>query len=230
MSIIGKAIISKATGKKAIIKAVSGNKLSVSFDGLATVTVPMDLFYIDSKLKEEIEKETKKVVIQESRSYAKRKESQRNTAYSEIDEIDAKDKLEFYRINEVLNTCFGTDYDAWMKATWKLNDKYSCWFPKLTYTLKDEPAAFGCVNAISEDWNTLIYDELKDSVADTSNDNHDTAIIFAREPNNGPILFRGVYEYNRELSSYKHYVHKRIATKIRIIGNPAYDIELLDKK
>lgn len=66
--------------------------------------------------------------------------------------------------------------------------------------------------------------------ADTSNDPHnDRVIVFAREPDNGPILFRGVYAFDKERSSYKHYIYKRVSSKIRIIGNPAYDIEMLNK-
>ena len=230
MEIIGKAVKSKATGMKGTITGISGNKVSVSFDGHASIPVPYSLLEIDEETMNAIESEAKKTGSQAARNYiARNKERQTEIAYGRIDELDARDKIKFYKIHELLNTCFGTDYAAWMKGTWSLNDYYWCWFPKLVKTLKDEPATNGCTNVISEDWNTLIYDEHKSTVADTSNDPHDDrSIIFAREPDNGPILFRGVYEYNREQSSFKHYVYKRIATKIRIIGNPAYDIELLD--
>lgn len=229
MSVIGKTVKSKATGQIGTITGISGNKLSVSFDGHASITVPISLFDIDPDIMKEIEEETVSQDLQSSTKYVKRGINQTPVTYGRIDYLDAIDKKEFYRINELLNTCFGTDYQAWMKGTWQLNDYYWCWFPKLVRTLKDEPATNGCTNVISADWNTLIYDEHKDTVADTSNDPHnDRAIVFAREPDNGPILFRGVYAYDRSQSSYKHYVYKRIATRIRIIGNPAYDIEMLD--
>lgn len=147
---------------------------------------------------------------------------------SKYDELDAKDKIEFYRVSEVLNACFGTDYDAWMKATWPINDNYRCWFPKLVKTLKDAPAAYGCVNVISEDWDTLIFEDRKTNAIDYRKPHRGLRVVFAREPNNGPILFRGVYVQDEDQSIYKHYIFNRIATKIRIIGNPAYDIELLD--
>ena len=230
MEIIGKTVKSKATGQEGIITGVSGNKLSVSFDGHASITAPMSAFNIDSDLQKEIEEETYKQGKSSATTYTKRNSEEASVSYGRIDHLDAKDRIQFYRINEVLNTCFGTDYQAWMKGTWPLSDYYWCWFPKLVKTIKDEPATFGCINVISEDWNTLTYIETKDTAADTSNDLHnDRAIIFAREPDNGPILFRGVYAYDREQSSYKHYVYRRVASKIRIIGNPAYDIEMLDR-
>ena len=230
MEIIGKIVKSKATGMIGTVTGFSGGKLSVSFDGHASISAPMDLFDIDPEVRQAIEEETKKQDVNTAKTYRKRNLEQVPVSSRRIDHLDADDKLEFYRIDEILNTCFGTNYQAWMKGTWPLNDYYWCWFPKLVKSIKDEPASNGCINVISEDWNTIIYDETKDTVADTSNDPHnDRAIVFAREPDNGPILFRGVYAFDKELSSYKHYIYKRASTKIRIIGNPAYDIEMLNR-
>ena len=230
MDVIGKTVRSKATGMIGTVTGFSGGKLSVSFDGHASISAPMDLFDIDPEVRQAIEEETKKQDVNTAKTYRKRNLEQVPVSSRRIDHLDAADKLEFYRIDEILNTCFGTNYQAWMKGTWPLNDYYWCWFPKLVKSIKDEPASNGCINVISEDWNTIIYDETKDTVADTSNDPHnDRAIVFAREPDNGPILFRGVYAFDKELSSYKHYIYKRASTKIRIIGNPAYDIEMLNR-
>ena len=230
MKIIGKIVRSKATGMAGTITGFSGGKISVSFDGHASISAPMDLFDIDPEVRQAIEEETKKQDVNTAKTYRKRNLEQVPVSSRRIDHLDAADKLEFYRIDEILNTCFGTNYQAWMKGTWPLNDYYWCWFPKLVKSIKDEPASNGCIHVISEDGNTIIYDETKDTVADTSNDPHnDRAIVFAREPDNGPILFRGVYAFDKELSSYKHYIYKRASTKIRIIGNPAYDIEMLNR-
>ena len=231
MSVIGRTVKSKATGLKGIITGISGNKLSVCFEGNISITVPVSALDIDEETMKLIESEIKTTSPESSSSYISRKDNQKTEiVYDKIDILDAKDRIPFYRVADVLNTCFGTDYKAWMKGEWQVSNLYWCWFPKLVKTLKDEPAAFGCVNVISEDWNTLIYDEHKITTPDTSNDPHDDrSVIFAREPDNGPIFVRGVYVYDHEQSSFKHYVHKRIATKIRVIGNPAYNIELLDK-
>lgn len=230
--VFGQTILSKATGITGTLIGISGSKAVVSFDGRTNITVPLSSIIIDDNTLKLIEMEMKTVPVNKTnqiRKQSKQNDGPNNVVSGKIDLLDAKDRLQFFRINEVLNACFGTDYAAWMKGVWPLNETYWCWFPKLVRTLKDEPATNGCTNVISGDWNTLIYDEHKDTVADTSNDPHDDkSIVFAREPDNGPILFRGIYVYDREKSSYKHYVHRRIATRIRIIGNPAYDVELLD--
>lgn len=229
MNVIGKTVKSKATGQKGIITGITGNKLSVSFDGHASISAPISVFDIDPELQKEIEEEANTQGKSSATTYTKRSKDQTPVSYGRIDHLDAKDRIEFYRVNDVLNTCFGTDYQAWMKATWPVNDECHCWFPKLVKTIKDDPAAYGCVNVISEDWNTLVFDDHKTNAVDYRGPHRGLRIVFAREPNNGPIMFRGVYVQDEEKSTFKHYVFNRIATRIRIVGNPAYDIELLDK-
>lgn len=229
MSAIGTTVTSKATGKKATITGFTGNKVLISFDGHASVPVSLSLLNLDPYAKEEIEREMNSGAIKEASTYAKRKDGRNDIVYGKIDELDAKDKIQFYRVNDVLNTCFGTNYSAWMKASWPINENCRCWFPKLVKTLKDEPVAHGCVNVIFEDWNTLVFDDKKTDAEDFKEIHRGLRVIFAREPDNGPILFRGVYVQDEDQSEYKHYVFKRIATKIRIIGSPAYDIEMLDR-
>ena len=53
-------------------------------------------------------------------------------------------------------------------------------------------------------------------------------LIFAKEPNGGDYIFRGVYVRDVDKSSPNHRVSKRIASKVRLIGDPTYDIELMD--
>lgn len=230
MNIIGLTVKSKATGQTGTVTGISGNKLCVSFDGHASIAAPIDLFDIDSETKKAIEEEINAQSTKSEKTYVKRNSERPSVNYGRIEYLDAKDKIEFYRVSEVLNACFGTDYDAWMKATWPINENCRCWFPKLVKTLKDEPAAYGCVNVISEDWNTLVFDDQKTKTEDFREIHQELRVIFAREPDNGPILFRGVYVLDEDKSTYKHYVFNRIATRIRIIGNPAYDIEMLDIK
>lgn len=232
MNFISITVKSKATGQTGTITGISGNKLSVSFDGRTSISAPLDLFDIDPKVKQLLQAAMGASDIDTADTYVKRTRSsteQSSGAYKKIDILDAKDRIEFYRVNDVLNTCFGTDYKAWMKATWPVNDRCHCWFPKLVKTLKDDPAAYGCVNVISADWNTLVFDDHKTNAVDLRGPHRGLRIVFAREPDNGPIMFRGVYVQDEEKSTFKHYVFNRIATKIRIIGSPAYDIELLDK-
>ena len=53
-------------------------------------------------------------------------------------------------------------------------------------------------------------------------------LIFAKEPNGGEYIFRGVYVRDGEKSKPNHDVSKRIATKVKLLGSPVYDVELLD--
>ena len=147
--------------------------------------------------------------------------------------IDAKEKVEFNSIFEAINATVGTNYTSWMKATWSpdSNDKrrFRIWFPKLAKMKNGQyvPAANKCLNFLSNDWNELVYDDLNER--DTVDEEHYCGydLIFAKEENGG-YIFRGVFVRDEEKSSLNHHVSKRVATRVKMIGTPAYDIELLD--
>ena len=150
-----------------------------------------------------------------------------------IEILDASENVGFQKIHEAINTCIGTDYTAWMKATWPNvngNGKFRIWFPKLAEVKKGEvvSAAFDCLNTLSEDWNEIIYDDLKNAQWDMTKKYSGYDIIFAKDPDGGDYLFRGVYIRDVEKSKPNHDVSKRIATRVRLIGDPVTDIELLD--
>lgn len=72
--------------------------------------------------------------------------------------LDAEKCMKFTSIYQALNECFGTDYKGWMKATWPNNwgnGNFRVWFPKLAERKENVlvPAAFDCINTISDDWN-----------------------------------------------------------------------------
>lgn len=233
MEIVGKEVRSKNTGAKGVITKIDSNFVYVNFEASGSISIPIKrvavLLQMDEETLGAVESISKIVQSQSATTHVKRNSEQRkDIVHSKIDVLDADEKVCFYKVADVLNACFGTDYLAWMKATWKLNSEYRCWFPKLVKTLKDEPAAYGCVNVISEDWNTLVFDDRKTDAEDYRDVHREYRIIFAREPDNGPILFRGIYIPDEKESTYKHYVFNRIATKIRIVGDPAYDIEILN--
>ena len=104
------------------------------------------------------------------------------------------------------------------------------WFPKLAETKDGKlvSAAFDCVNTISDDWNELIFDDLKDSPPDDENQVIPPVLIFAKEPKGGPYIFRGVFIKNKEKSGHKHHVYQRIGTKVKLVGQPSEHIEILD--
>ena len=147
--------------------------------------------------------------------------------------LDAAGNITHTKIYEALNKTVGTSYTGWMKATWpSWNSEMSfwIWFPKLAETKNGElvSAAFDCVNTISEDWNELIFDDLKDSPPEDEDSVIPPVLIFAKEPKGGPYIFRGVYLKNKEKSEHRHHVYYRIGTKVRLVGQPSEKIEILD--
>ena len=147
--------------------------------------------------------------------------------------LDAADDIQYTKIYDAINETAGTSYTGWMKATWpSWNSEMSfwIWFPKLAETKDGKlvSAAFDCVNTISDDWNELIFDDLKDSPPDDENQVIPPVLIFAKEPKGGPYIFRGVFIKNKEKSHHKHHVYERIGTKVKLVGQPSEHIEILD--
>ncbi len=50
--------------------------------------------------------------------------------------------------------------------------------------------------------------------------------MFVKPDPKSPYKFVGVYKTGK--MGYLHHTYERIATKVRLIGNPVYRIELLD--
>lgn len=147
--------------------------------------------------------------------------------------LDAADNISFKAIYEALNATVGTDYTGWMKATWPsvyTSLPFRIWFPKLAETKNGEKvsAAFDCVNTISDDWNEVIFDDLKNGYVEGGDQYAGVTLIFAKEPKGGPYIFRGAYIDDDEKSRPNHYVSKRIGTRVRLVGQPAENIEILD--
>ncbi len=148
--------------------------------------------------------------------------------------LDAANNIMYEKIYEAINATVGTNYTGWMKAGWpdgKNDLPFWIWFPKLAETKNGQlvSAAFDCVNTISDDWNEVVFDDLKDTpIGSKTNHHNGVKLIFAKEPKGGPYIFRGVYVNNDEKSRPKHYVSTRIGTKVKLIGQPANQIEILD--
>lgn len=75
----------------------------------------------------------------------------------------------------------------------------------------------------------MIFDDLKNTQADMTAKYWGYDLIFAKDPDGGEYIFRGVYVRDGEKSKPNHDVSKRIATRVKLIGEPTYDIELLDE-
>ena len=148
--------------------------------------------------------------------------------------LDASQNIQFHTIVSAINDILGTSYTGWQRATWPSNygnGRFRMWFPKLAETKNGElvAASFDCVNTLSDDWNEFVFDDLKNTPYDVTKEYNGYDLIFAKDPDGGDYLFRGVYIRDVEKSRPYHYVNKRIATKVRLIGDPVYDIELLDE-
>ena len=148
--------------------------------------------------------------------------------------LDADKNLQFHSIYEAINFVAGKNYKAWMRACWPSTygsekTNFRIWFPKLAEMKNGKliPASFDCLNVLSDDWDEIVYDDLKkiDSANDPKYTGYD--LIFAKEPSKGPYVFRGVFLYDREKSAQFHHVEKRIATKVKVIGTPAHTVELI---
>ena len=72
------------------------------------------------------------------------------------------------------------------------------------------------------------FEDLKVGHEDMSDKYWGMDLIFAKAPGKHGYMFRGVYIRDGEKSKPNYDVSKRIATKVRLVGDPAYDIELLD--
>lgn len=147
--------------------------------------------------------------------------------------LDAADNISYNAIYEALNATVGTNYTGWMKATWPsvyTSLPFRIWFPKLAETKngKKVSAAFDCVNTISNDWNEVIFDDLKNGYFEGGEQYTGVTLIFAKEPKGGPYIYRGVYIDDAEKSRPNHYVSKRIGTKVKLVGQPSESIEILD--
>lgn len=151
--------------------------------------------------------------------------------------IDASEMIGYGSIYETINAVAGTQYTGWMRAVWPSGNKslpYCIWFPKLAEIKNGEivPAANDCINTISADWNEVIYEYVgskQQNIDDRQEDpNSVPTLIFAKEPKGGPYIFRGVYIPDVEKSRSNYYVSRRIGTKIKLIGKPADQIEILD--
>ena len=147
--------------------------------------------------------------------------------------VDVVNNNSYEKIYEAINATVGTDYTGWMKACWPSNNPdlpFRLWFIQLAKTQNGKlvPAANDCLNTISADWNEVVYDDLKNSDEPGEyNPYLGYSLIFAKEPN-GSYVFCGTFISDMGKSHPNHHVFKRVGTKVKLIGKPAHDIEILD--
>lgn len=77
---------------------------------------------------------------------------------------------------------------------------------------------------------SFFFDDLKTGISEDGEHYSGYDLIFAKDPYGGDYIFRGVYISDQEKSKFKHYVSKRIGTRVRLTGQPAHKIEIIDVK
>lgn len=153
-----------------------------------------------------------------------------------VDILDANDPNCKFRINiDVLNECFGANRSIYMNACYpqgrhetipgaKFGDNFIVWMPKL-YGNSSE-----WVNSIVDNGDTILEVAEPTRHSDWMDiDKHDLRVIrlvFVKPSPKEWYRFAGVF-VNGKMDYLKH-SYKRIATKVKLIGDPVYKIELLD--
>lgn len=157
---------------------------------------------------------------------------------SEYRILDVNDKRSFQKKIEANNWCTEKGYDnsiAWQPACWPSNhpksSDFRIWFPRLS-PMKNGiyvPATNDCVNYLSDDWNYFYFDDLQERHSSEKQEDWYLGpdLIFAKDVDGG-YVFRGVFKTDIEKSRPNHFVSKRIATKIKLIGKPVRAFELID--
>ena len=146
--------------------------------------------------------------------------------------LDAGDKPAFKSIYEAINECMGTELKGWMKACWPNvmgNGKFRLWFIKLAPIVngKPKPAANHCLNTLENDGEYVVFDDLKNSATEDTEKYTGLDMIFAKAPNED-YVFMGVYRYDKERSFLNHSVSRRLSKKVKLIGSPVEDIEVVE--
>ena len=147
--------------------------------------------------------------------------------------LDVSERRAFRTIYEAINWCVGTDYRYWGRACWpKVNptDGFRMWFTQLAYVERGRyvPAAFDCINLLCCDGNYHVFDKVNPKEPDAMDaPKYKYDLIFSKEYG-GMYYFRGVFIRDNEHTAPHHYVSKRIATRVKLIGYPARHLELLN--
>lgn len=147
--------------------------------------------------------------------------------------LDVADDIRFTKIYEAINDAAGTEYTGWMKATWpngNPDQSYRFWFTKLAKRKNGEliPVATDCINTISADLNEFIFDDLRGGYDENKPRYQGYSLIYTKDHDSKFYIFRGIFAPDFEKTTPNHYVHKRVGTRCKLIGQPANDIEILD--
>lgn len=155
-----------------------------------------------------------------------------------IDVLDANNPDCKFRINiDVLNECFGANRSIYMHACYpqsknetipgtKYGDHFFVWMPKL-YGNSSE-----WKNIVTDNGDTILEiaepTRHQDWMDIGKHDLEGIRLVFVKPSPKEWYRFAGVFVCG-QMDHLKH-SYKRIATQVRLIGDPVYKIELLDDR
>lgn len=153
-----------------------------------------------------------------------------------VDILDVTSKECCFKNNiDVLNECFGAKRSLYMNASYpqkrndfireiNTNDKIIVWMPKLYGNSSQWK------NSISDD-GTIIYEIAEEGLTKDWMDTgkHDLEairLVFVKESPRDPYRFVGAFKSGS--MKYLNHTYIRVATKVRLIGDPVLQVELMD--
>lgn len=153
-----------------------------------------------------------------------------------VDVLDVNDSSSQFRINiDVLNEAFGVGRAMFAKACYpdaadtfiagnNPGDRFIIWMPKL-YSNSSE-----WKNTISSDGVTIYEDaettRHEDWIQAGESDLSVLRLVFVKPERNMPYKFVGVFRSGK--MNHLHHTYERIASRVKIIGNPVERVALLD--
>lgn len=148
-------------------------------------------------------------------------------------ELDANDSPQFRVKIDILNEAFGYSISGWVRAVYPLkNDTYICGSKPdekyIIWAFNEGKNDSDYCNTFSTDKNEIYEDsEHEDYYLDSENiaATGEPRIVFSRKKG-GYFVFNGIY-MPYEIDN-KHHVFKRIATKIKLVGNPVDHVEIIN--
>lgn len=146
------------------------------------------------------------------------------------DVLDANKDIHFHTHEQLLDECFGEHHNLF-EVDYEINDSCRVYMPKILTDRNGNPKAVssGWTNSI-DSTNTVFK-----SVSPVGEPFYEckasdyVSLIFAMLKNDGDYQFLGAFVDDANECDGHIFTSKRIATKVRLIGNPVYDIELLDE-
>lgn len=145
------------------------------------------------------------------------------------DIIDVKDRIRFHTHNDFLDSCFGEHGNPQL-AVHNVNSNCRVWMPKFLKDRYGNPkaTASGWINEKNADESIIITTAPKPEDNKWHFSPEYITLVFAMDGAVGDYYFRGAYVEDASKNSECSVVFRRVATRVRLIGNPVRDIELLD--